>query len=106
MSDDNDDGELEAYVPVRAVQAVAIRLFRDKLEAIVPTLKELEASLDKDTMDKVGALVADLMTMGVVLSLHMDPEGGRFDGVSMGDAITRLAHELSMEDDEEKRTLN
>lgn len=103
MSDDND--ELEAYVPVRAVQAVALRLFRDKLEATVPTLKELEAALDEATMEKVGVLMADLMTMGVVLSLHMDPDGSRFDGVSMGDAITRLARELSLEDDEE-RTLN
>lgn len=101
----SDDDELEAYGPVRAMQAVALRLFRDKLEATAPKLKELEASLDAATMDKVGTLMADLMTMGVVLSLHMDPDGGRFDGVSMGDVITRLARELSLEDNEE-RTLN
>lgn len=82
-----------------------MRLFRDKLEVVAPKLKELEASLDEATMDKVGSMLADLMTMGVILSLHMDPEGSRFNGVSIGDVITRLARELSLEDNEE-RTLN
>jgi hypothetical protein len=105
MTDDNDDEPMEAYVPVRAVQAVAIRLFRDKLEATVPTLKELEAALDEATMEKVGVLMADLMTMGITLSLHMDPDGSRFDGMPMGDAIQMLASELAASTGEE-RTLN
>jgi hypothetical protein len=104
MTDDNDE-PMEAYVPVRAMQAVALRLFRDKLEATRATLKELEAALDEATMEKVGMLMADLMTMGVVLSLHMDPDGSRFDGMPMGDAIQMLASELAASTGEE-RTLN
>ena len=90
-------------MPIRAVQTLALKLFQSKLEATVPMLKAIEADVGEAAMEKVGVLVADLMTMGIVLSLHMDPEGSRFDGVSMADAINRLADELSLE---EERTIH
>jgi hypothetical protein len=102
MTDEDEDG-MEAYVPVRAVQTVALKLFEKKLEATIPQLKEIEADIGEEAMEKVSVLIADLMTMGITLSLHMDPDGSRFHGVSMTDVINQLADELSLE---EERTIN
>lgn len=103
-----EDHDGNYYVSVSAVQKLAASVAEKFMDAHLETMRLLSSYLDDAMIDdparhllaKVGAAIGHGATLPVMLSVMMDPNGKRFEGMSYADILEVLGSAPTEEGEE------